>query len=139
MITKTDVGNYYTIANDVYIGQGEHDYTQVALSGQLYNFNSYEEYTSKNYLIGNDVRIGVGVVVLRGVTIDDGVEIGVNSVITKDISPFAIAVGSPTRVIKYRFGEEKIKKIQKPKWWNYELDEAKKVVAKLEKEFKNND
>ena len=139
MITKTDVGNYCTIANDVYIGQGEHDYTQVALSGQLYDFNSYDKYTQKDCLIGNDVWIGVGVVVLRGVTIGDGVVIGANSVVTKDIPPFAIAVGSPAKVIKYRFNEEKIKKIQESKWWDYELDEAKKIVAKLEEELKKYD
>ena len=51
MITKTSIGNYCTIGNNVFIGQGEHDYKQVALSGQLYDFNAYEKYTKKSALL----------------------------------------------------------------------------------------
>jgi acetyltransferase-like isoleucine patch superfamily enzyme len=136
-ITKSKVGNYSTIANNVFIGQGEHDYNQVALSGQLYNFDSYEKYTQKDCIIGNDVWIGVGVIVLRGVTIGDGSVIGANSVVTKDIPPYAIAVGSPARVIKYRFSEEKIRRLLEIKWWEHDIEEARVMVAKLEKEFKD--
>jgi virginiamycin A acetyltransferase len=138
-ITKSTIGNYSTIANNVFIGQWEHDYKQIALSGQLYNFNSYEKYTQDTCIIGNDVWIGVGAIVLRGVTIGDGVVIGANSVVTKDIPDYAIAVGSPAKVIKYRFSQKKIKKIKDSKWWDYEIEEARKIVARLEKELKNND
>lgn len=138
-ITKSTIGNYCTIANNVFIGQGEHDYMQIALSGQLYNFDSYEKYTSRDCTIGNDVWLGVGVIVIRGTKIGNGVVIGANSVVTKDIPDFAIAVGSPAKVIKYRFGEEKIKKIKDSKWWDHEIEEAKKIVAKLEEELKEND
>ena len=136
-ITKAVIGNYCTIGDNVYIGQGEHNYKQVALSGQLYSFNSYEEYTKKECIIGNDVWIGVGAIILRGVTIGNGAVIGANSVVTKDIPPYAVAVGSPARVVKYRFSEEKIKRLLEVKWWEYDIDEAKKIVAKLEEEFKN--
>ncbi|MFY4818021.1 CatB-related O-acetyltransferase [Aliarcobacter butzleri] len=139
MITKTIIGNYCTIGNNVFIGQGEHDYTQVALSGQLYDFNPYEKYTRKECVIGNDVWIGVSAIILRGVKIGDGVVIGANSVVTKDVPDYAIVVGSPARIIKYRFGEEKIKKLKESQWWNFELKEAKKIVAKLEMELKTYD
>lgn len=139
MITKSIIGNYSAIADNVYIGQGEHDYTQVALSGQLYEFDSYVKYTQKKCLIGNDVWIGVGSIVLRGVKIGDGAVIGANSVVTKDIPDFAIAIGSPAKVLKYRFSEKKIQKIKDSKWWNFEPKEAKKIVTKLEEELKEND
>ena len=130
------IGNYCTIGDNVYIGQGEHNYRQIALSGQLYDFNSYEKYTQKDCIIDNDVWIGVGAIILRGVTIGDGAVIGANSVVTKDIPPYAIAVGSPAKVIKYRFSEEEIKKLLEVKWWEYDMEEARKIVAKLEKENK---
>ncbi|MNX71026.1 putative acetyltransferase [compost metagenome] len=52
--------------------------------------------------IEDDVWLGNGCTVLPGVTIGKGAVIGANSVVTHDIPPMAIAVGSPARVIKYR-------------------------------------
>lgn len=47
-------------------------------------------------------------IIRRGVKIGNGVVIGANSVVTKDIPPYAIVVGSPAKIIKYRFKDEKI-------------------------------
>ena len=54
--------------------------------------------------IGRDVWLGAKVTVLKGVSIGDGAIIGANSVVTRDVPPRAIAVGSPARVIKMRDG-----------------------------------
>ena len=67
--------------------------------------------------------------------VGDGAVIGANSVVTKDIPDYAIVVGSPARIIKYRFSDEKIKVIKKSNWFNYTIDEAKIIVGKLEKEL----
>ena len=50
--------------------------------------------------IGKQVRIGAHAVILPGVTIGDGAAIGAGSVVTKDVPPYAIAVGNPAKVIK---------------------------------------
>lgn len=55
-------------------------------------------------VIGRDVWIGRGAAVLKGVTIGDGAVIGANSVVTKDVPPFAVAAGVPARVMKMRAG-----------------------------------
>jgi acetyltransferase-like isoleucine patch superfamily enzyme len=52
-------------------------------------------------IIGNDVWIGFNSTILKGVTIGDGAIIGANTVVTKDVPPFAVAVGNPPRIIKY--------------------------------------
>lgn len=52
--------------------------------------------------IGDDVWLGKGVVVTKGVTIGQGCIIGANSVVTRSIPPYSIAVGAPARVIKSR-------------------------------------
>lgn len=54
-----------------------------------------------------------------GVTIGDGVIIGGGSVVTKDVPPYAIAVGNPAKVIKYRFSEEIIEQLLSLAWWRY--------------------
>ncbi len=52
--------------------------------------------------IEDDVWLGYGVIVLKNVRIGKGAIVGAGSVVTKDIPPFAIAIGNPARVVKYR-------------------------------------
>lgn len=58
--------------------------------------------TYKPVIIGEDTWIGAKVTIVSGVTVGNKVIIGANSVVTKNIDDYAIAVGSPARVIKYR-------------------------------------
>lgn len=60
--------------------------------------------TSKPIVIEDDVWLGNGCTVLPGVTIGTGAVVGANSVVSRDIPPYAVAVGSPARVIRYRDG-----------------------------------
>lgn len=57
---------------------------------------------AKHIIIGNDVWLGADVKVLAGVTIGDGCIVGAGSVVTENLQPYSIAVGSPARVIKKR-------------------------------------
>ena len=50
--------------------------------------------------IGDRAYLGERVAVLRGVTVGEGAIVGTNSVVTKDVPPYTIAVGAPARVIK---------------------------------------
>jgi galactoside O-acetyltransferase len=56
-------------------------------------------------VIEDDVWIGAHVVVLPGVTIGKGAVIGAGSVVSRDIPPYAIAIGSPAQVIRSRSPE----------------------------------
>ena len=56
---------------------------------------------------------------MNGITIGNGAVIGAEAVVTKDIPPYAVAVGVPARIIKYRFDNETIDKLQKSRWWDY--------------------
>lgn len=69
--------------------------------------------------IGNDVWIGGNVVTVNGVCIGDGAIIGAGSVVTKDIPAYAIAVGNPARVVKYRFCDNYVDRLLELKWWNW--------------------
>lgn len=60
-------------------------------------------------IIEDDVWIGSGSIILKGVTLGRGCVIGAGSVVTKDVPPYSICVGNPARVIKMRFDENEIK------------------------------
>ena len=62
--------------------------------------NLREAGVSKPIILGNDVWLGAHVIVLKGVTIGDGAVIGAGSVVTRDVPPRSVAVGSPARVVK---------------------------------------
>lgn len=59
-------------------------------------------YRTESVTIGNDVWLGTGAVVLRGVTIGDGAVVGANSVVTKDVQPYEIVGGVPAKTIGRR-------------------------------------
>ena len=63
--------------------------------------------------------------------IGNGAVIGANSVVTKNIPPYAIAVGSPAKIVKYRFSDAKIQQIESSQWWNNSLEDAKKIFLKI--------
>lgn len=70
-------------------------------------------------LIQNDVWIGHGATLMNGINIGNGAVVAAESVVTKDVPPYAIVAGNPAKIIKYRFGEEQINKLQKIAWWNW--------------------
>lgn len=70
--------------------------------------------------IGHDVWIGAQVVILSGVTIGNGAVIAANSTVTRDIPSYAVAGGTPAKVLRYRFEEELIEKLQDLAWWEWD-------------------
>ncbi len=52
--------------------------------------------------VGNNVWIGYGACILRGVTVGDNAVIGTNAVVTRDVPPNAVVGGVPARVIRMR-------------------------------------
>lgn len=97
-VDKIIIGNNVLLGNAVYISDNNH--------GEFNKENldvppaKRELYSKGPVKIGNNVWIGRHVSVLSGVTIGDNCVIGANSVVTKDIPPNSIAVGSPAKVIK---------------------------------------
>jgi len=80
--------------------------------------------------IGNDVWIGAGAFVRRGVTVGDGAIIGAHALVLEDVEPYAIVVGTPAKRTRYRFDEATRARLLRVKWWEYYLDRS--VVGDLD-------
>lgn len=139
MITNTSIGNFCSIGPNVWCGWGIHPVDGISTASMFYSRNRLNgvSLSSKNKIeerkpikIGNDVFIGANVTILDGVTIGNGAVIGAGAVVSKDIPPYAIAVGCPIRIIKYRMTEEQIAAMHRIQWWNWE-DEKLQEVEKM--------
>jgi acetyltransferase-like isoleucine patch superfamily enzyme len=76
-------------------------------------------------VVGNDVWIAEGAVILSGVKIGDGAVIGSQAVVSKDVAPYAVVSGNPARLVKMRFDEDTIKMLLKIQWWNWPVEKIK--------------
>jgi acetyltransferase-like isoleucine patch superfamily enzyme len=82
--------------------------------------------------IGHNVLLSLGVTVLSGVTIGNGAVIGANSVVTRDIPPFAVAAGNPARVLHYRFDESIIESLERIRWWDFDFQTLFSHASKMQ-------
>ncbi len=120
------VGNYTSISNacSVYLG-GNHRTDWVS----QYPFPNFREQfptaygdcptTKGDVVIGNDVWIGEGAKIFSGVTIGDGAVIGAYAVVTKDVPSYAVMVGNPAQIAKYRFEPHQIEALLNIRWWDW--------------------
>lgn len=76
-------------------------------------------------LIQNDVWVGAKSTIMSGVTIGNGSVIGANTTVSKDVPPYAIVVGNPGKIIKYRFDEDQIKDLLDIAWWDWNESKIK--------------
>jgi virginiamycin A acetyltransferase len=136
---QVNIGNFCSIARNVSIQLDGHNYKKITSYQIFKNFfdakNASEVVNSGNITIGNDVWIGANAMIYGGVTVGDGAVIGSNCFVNKDVPPFSIVVGSPAKVISYRFDDELIVKLQQLKWWNWDEDMLRKNQILFESEL----
>lgn len=138
-IKDVTIGRYCSLARDVQIGHGFHPLSWLSVSPLQYfpgyrgwmahvartrEMESLEVKTvdfswASHTMIGNDVWLGNHVIVKDGVAIGDGAVIGANAVITRDVPPYAVVVGNPGRVVKFRFPDAVIERLLKVRWWRF--------------------
>ena len=128
-INPVEIGNFCSIARNVSIQEYNHNFKKLTtffMMKNIFKENVHLDITSKGKIfIGNDVWIGAQCVILSGAHISDGCVIGANSVVASYIPPYSIAIGSPAKVIKFRFDESLIKTLLDIQWWNWSDDKIK--------------
>lgn len=126
-ILFADIGKFVTISRLVDVGGTDHHYEKVTTISikRFYTQNGGGGYRNFNFdkcKIGNDVWTGAGAQILLKANVGDGACIGAGAVVTKDVPPYAIVVGVPARILKYRFPEKFIEELLKIRWWDWPQD-----------------
>ncbi len=140
-VSRSKIGNYCTFGSRISIGGSNHDYQSVSTheiayrdTNKIYGqtiledddyLTNQEKFTNYHVEIGNDVWIGDNAVVLPGRKIATGAVIGAGAIVTSDVPPYAIVVGNPGRIIKYRFSKEIILRLLSSNWWDRQIIELK--------------
>lgn len=138
-IEPVTIGKYCSFAPETLIWESLHRTrrmtTYFAMS-ELFGESFRSDITSKGPIsVGNDVWIGTRAVVLSGVKIGDGAVIGAGSVVTRDIPPYAIAAGSPARVVRMRFPEDVRLRLLDLRWWDWDIETIRRNRALFESDL----
>lgn len=135
-ISDTTIGKCCSIGTNFICGWGIHPTETISTHPMFFStkrqngmtLSSEDKIEERKHInIGNDVFIGANVTVLDGVTIGDGAVIGAGAVVSKDIPPYAVAVGCPIKIIRYRFDEETCQKLQEIRWWDFDEEHLQDV------------
>lgn len=127
----TDIGKFANIAALVRINPGFHPMERPSQHHFTYRLSRYglaeqddaaffEWRQRQRVSIGHDTWIGHGVVVMPGVRIGHGAVVGSNSVVTRDVPPYAIAAGAPARVLRMRFARDIADALMATAWWDWD-------------------
>lgn len=135
-IDRLHIGNYVQIAAGVKIIMGgNHTHNTAFIS--TYPFNSLEA-LQRSYRpagdtrIGNDVWIGMDAMIMPGVTLGDGAIIAARTLVTQDVPPYAMVAGTPARVIRMRFSDDEIARLQALAWWDWPDEQVQALLPLIQ-------
>jgi acetyltransferase-like isoleucine patch superfamily enzyme len=138
--TQLIIGKFCSISSGVQIflgGNHRSDWVSTypfnAIGGEFEDYSHIQGHpaTNGNVEIGNDVWIAQDVTILSGVKIGNGAIIGAASLIAKEVGAYEIWGGNPAKLIRKRFDEETIEKLEKTQWWNWSLEKIKTEIPNL--------
>jgi phosphonate metabolism protein (transferase hexapeptide repeat family) len=128
-IIYATIGRFCSIAAHTRINPGNHPLERAALHHFTYRAAKYElgedddaffDWRRASHVtLGHDVWIGHGATILPGVSIGTGAGIGAGAVVSKDVPPFAVVVGVPGKVIRFRFPPQIQAALLRIAWWDW--------------------
>jgi phosphonate metabolism protein (transferase hexapeptide repeat family) len=143
-IMYAEIGKFCSIAAQTRINPGNHPMWRAALHHFTYRSESYGFAVEDDHeffdwrrahkvVLGDDVWIGHGAVILPGIKIGTGACIGAGAVVSKDVPPFAIVAGVPAKRIRYRFEEKVQQGLLELGWWNWSREKLELALPDLRK------
>jgi phosphonate metabolism protein (transferase hexapeptide repeat family) len=139
-VSHAEIGKFVNLATGVRINPSNHPWWRATLHHFTYRSASHgfalpddpEIFSWRRedkVTIGPDVWLGHNAIVMPGVTIGAGAAIGSGAVVTKDVPPYAIVVGVPARVLRFRADAGAIEKLMRIRWWDWSHGQLDAAVA----------
>ena len=130
-----NLGKFCPFATDIFFSLGQnhsHNYRNVGIfAASIMDWKIPREFYPPQGTckieIGNDVWCGRGSTFkcsnpLKPLIIGDGAVIASDSVVVKNVPPYAIVGGNPAKIIKFRFSEDVIESLLRIKWWDWDIE-----------------
>lgn len=138
-IANSHVGRYCTFGSRISIGAFSHPTDWLSIHEFQYRdtiniygssiLKSRENIAPVNVAtqIGCDVWIGDNACVLAGKSVGHGAILGLGAVVVSDVPPYAIMVGNPAKILRYRFRQDVIASLLSLKWWDLDMQHLKGI------------
>ena len=138
-VFNAEIGKFVNIASHVRINPTNHPMWRATLHHFAYRSISHlmadnddEEVSNwrKQYrtIIGPDVWIGHGAIVMPGVSVGTGAIIGSGAIVTKDVADYAIVAGNPAKLIRYRVPEDIADALKRIAWWDWSREQIIEAI-----------
>lgn len=82
-------------------------------------------------VIGHDVWIGYGAMIMPGVNVGNGAVIASAAVVTRDVPAYAIVGGNPASIIRHRYDPETIARLERIAWWDWDAAKVTRNVRAI--------
>jgi phosphonate metabolism protein (transferase hexapeptide repeat family) len=138
-VFNAEVGKFANVASHVRINPTNHPMWRATLHHFTYRSVSHfmadnddEEIlkmrAQQRIVIGPDVWIGHGAVLLPGVSVGTGAVIGAGAMVTKNVADYTIVAGNPAKIIKRRVTEDIEMALKRIAWWDWSHEELIKAL-----------
>ena len=139
----TTVGKFTSIGANVRFNALDHPTHRISQHNMTFRPNEFfvgakidkafrEFRQSQRVIVGNDVWVGHGAIILPGITIGHGAVIAAGAVVTKNVDPYAIVAGVPAKRIKWRFKKSIRERIIALGWWDWEHDKLAAAISDMQ-------
>lgn len=139
----TETGKFCSIAANSRLNALEHPIERITQHKLSYRPNEYFRYlgidqdfrtrrSRKRVMLGHDVWIGHGAVVMPGVSIGNGAVVGANAVVTRDVEAYTIVAGAPAKVLRPRFAPDIAARIEALAWWDWSQERLFEAVPDMQ-------
>jgi chloramphenicol O-acetyltransferase type B len=130
------IGDYVQIAADVIFmmgGNNPHNTTFISTYPFLELDSSQRPYcTQGDTVVGHDVWIGTGALIMSGINLGDGAIVGAGAVVINNVHPYTVVAGNPAKIVHQRFSDQEIALLLALQWWYWPEEKIQALKADIQ-------